>query len=279
MDTEGEEHVDVERESRARVLGRRALIVGGAATFGATVAAPNLFAGSIGSGASATRRAQRAAVPPPVRRWSQEEFARTTRDRPMVVWRGIVPDATHRVLVVSGIHGYERITHPLAVAMLSVEVPAPVDCFVVPSANPDAWFAASRRNSRGVDLNRNFPWRWRSSTGGPGPGSEAETRALMDLVTAVRPSLTIWIHQPLGYVAAIGTTPVEYARPWANAAGLPVRVGMDQHGGGETWSNRIAGVPSLLVEVETWGSGQALIDRHVAGWRAQLDWLAASAPS
>lgn len=191
----------------------------------------------------------------------------------MVVWRGTVPDAAERVLVVSGIHGYERITHPLAVAMLSVPIPSSVDCWVVPSANPDGWFAGTRRNARGVDLNRNFSWRWRPSTGGPRSGSELETQALMRLVMEVRPTLAIWIHQPLGFIAAVGDTSAAAARPWAQATQLPVRVGMDQHGGGETWTNRVAGCPSVLVEVDTWGSSQGLIERHVAGWASTLAWL------
>ncbi len=95
----------------------------------------------------------------------------------------------------------------------------------------------------------------------------------MRLVEEVRPTLAIWIHQPLGFIAAVGNTAASAARPWAEATQLPVRVGMDQHGGGETWTNRIAGYPSLLVEVDSWGSGQGLIDRHLAGWASTLAWL------
>lgn len=255
-------------------LGRRA-VVGGLLAGAGLIVAPSWLADALNASPAATAAtpARRLAPPSPARRWTRREFGRSVLDREMVVWSGTVPGAVHRVLVVSGIHGYERITHPLAIAMLAVDVPQSVDCWVVPSANPDGWVAGSRRNAHGVDLNRNFSWRWRSSTGGPRPGSEPETRALMELVEQVRPSLTVWIHQPLGFVAAIGSTPVEFARPWADATGVPARVGMDQHGGSETWSNRIAGCPSILVEVETWSDAPTLVARHVAGWQALLGWM------
>jgi carboxypeptidase T len=91
---------------------------------------------------------------------------------------------------------------------------------VMPILNPDAfaanmdrlergWPALQRKNGRGVDLNRNFPsvlerapWnplagsRFRLSPyyRGPHPFSEPETRAVRDVVTGLRPVLSLGFH-------------------------------------------------------------------------------------
>jgi protein MpaA len=75
---------------------------------------------------------------------------------------------------------------------------------VIDDLNPAGVAAHTRENAHGVDLNRNFPWRWRR-TGRPGdqqyPGpralSEPEARLAHSLVLRPRPQLTVWFHQPL----------------------------------------------------------------------------------
>lgn len=173
-------------------------------------------------------------------------------------------------MIVSGIHGYERITYPLAEAISRAARPSDLMLSIIPSANPDGWAANSRRNARGVDLNRNFPWRWSPSDGGPRAGSEPETQALMNTILAERPDLVVWIHQPLAYVAPIVGCPTHYARRWADAAGVRVRYSLDQHGGGETWTGAIAGIPSMLVEVTSWATSASLIAAHQAGFEALM---------
>jgi protein MpaA len=168
----------------------------------------------------------------------------------------------------SGIHGDEPVTGPLAQALTNAAIPDDLTVSIVPSTNPDGWASGTRRNARGVDLNRNFPWRWRSSDGGPRPASEVETRAMMNVIETERPDLVVWIHQPLAWVAALGRTPRRYAQVWAETVGDPVRANLDQHGGGETWTERVANVPSILVEVATWGSSDALVNAHRLGFEA-----------
>ena len=78
-----------------------------------------------------------------------------------------------------------------------------VQFWLIRTANPDGRKARSRHNARGVDLNRNFPYRWAKGAKGtyyPGPsaGSEPETKALMRFVRRIRPQLGIYYHQHMG---------------------------------------------------------------------------------
>lgn len=88
------------------------------------------------------------------------------------------------------------------------------EIWIVPMLNVDGnnkvWTANSmwRKNTRGgygVDLNRNYPYKWNTCGGssgstwsqtyrGPSPASEPETRALMNLVERVRPVFNISYH-------------------------------------------------------------------------------------
>ena len=74
--------------------------------------------------------------------------------------------------------------------------------WVVDDLNPDGVRANTRGNAHGVDLNRNFPWRWRPRTApgttyyaGTGPLSEPESRFARLLILKLRPDITIWFHQ------------------------------------------------------------------------------------
>jgi len=90
--------------------------------------------------------------------------------------------AERRVLVIGCIHGNEcagvRVTRRLA------GLPAPDGSVIwlVHQLNPDGAARRRRGNARGVDLNRNFPYRWQPQDGiyesGPGPASEPETQAI-----------------------------------------------------------------------------------------------------
>jgi hypothetical protein len=105
---------------------------------------------------------------------------------------------------------------------------------VIETVNPDGLGADTRKNSHGVDLNRNFPYRWRDhvpqSSGyypGPKPASEPETLAVMGFVRRIQPDLSIWYHQPWDAVLACHGRPriaVHYAKL--------VRMGMSCRGEG-----------------------------------------------
>jgi murein peptide amidase A len=134
---------------------------------------------------------------------------------------------TRVALVVGVIHGDERAGLHIIRALereaaSQVGVLAGTQLWVVPTVNPDGVRARTRKNSHGVDLNRNFPYQWRGhvpqSSGyypGARPASEPETRAVIALVRRIRPDLSIWYHQPWGAVLACHGRPqvaVEYAK-------------------------------------------------------------------
>jgi len=94
-----------------------------------------------------------------------------------------------------------------------------VQLWVIPSVNPDGTRAHARKNAHGVDLNRNFPHRWRGgvphSDGyypGPGPASEPETKAVIDFVSEIKPQISVWYHQPWEAVLACRGRPAIAAR-------------------------------------------------------------------
>ena len=71
-----------------------------------------------------------------------------------------------------------------------------VKIVVVPIINVHGMTTGKRENSRGVDLNRNFPYRWTNKgvNYGESAGSEAETKAMIKVVNDENPSLVIDFH-------------------------------------------------------------------------------------
>ena len=61
---------------------------------------------------------------------------------------------------------------------------------------------------------------------------------------------------------------------WSAAAGLPVRPDVTQHGGGESWSALVAGVPAILVEIEGSEATPEIVAAQLAGFEAMLAALA-----
>jgi protein MpaA len=106
------------------------------------------------------------------------------------------------LMVVGCIHGNERAGIAVARDLLSDPLPKHVTLWVLPDVNPDGVAAGTRQNAHGVDLNRNFPFRWRrighrgdTFYSGPHALSEPESRIARALILRVRPRVTIWFHQ------------------------------------------------------------------------------------
>jgi len=133
------------------------------------------------------------------------------------------PAASRQVLVVGCLHGNECAGIAVVNRLRRLGPLEGVDLWLVPDANPDGHRARTRGNAHGVDLNRNFPHRWKRLRGlfysGPRPASEPETRALMGLIRQLRPAVTIWFHQHLNMVVLTRRNP-GLERRFARLAGL-----------------------------------------------------------
>ena len=87
-------------------------------------------------------------------------FGESVRGRPLEVTRSGDPAAPVRLLVVGSIHGNETAGHAVIARLRRLEPPPGVQLWLVQTANPDGVRRGTRQNARGVDLNRNFPFRW-----------------------------------------------------------------------------------------------------------------------
>jgi murein endopeptidase len=159
-----------------------------------------------------------------------------------------------KALVVGCIHGNECAGTGVT-RILARSSPA-IDLWLVPNLNPDGLVPDRRQNARGVDLNRNFPseWKrggrpWDAEYPGPKPLSEPETRAAAQLIRRLKPSVTIWFHQPQGLVRAWGRS-IPLARQYARLAGMRFKPIRWPRGSAPNWQNqRFPGTSSFVVEL------------------------------
>ena len=171
-----------------------------------------------------------------------------------------------RVLVVGCVHGDETAGIAIAEA-LAHAAPRDLDLWIVPDLNPDGVAAGTRQNAHGVDLNRNFPWRWRPLGGdyasGPRPLSEREARIAHDLILRLRPHLTVWFHQHLDLTwASGGNRRVE--RVFARVSGLPYHPLPQLAGSAISWQNNtLRGTTAFAAELPAGQPTTGRITRYV----------------
>jgi len=162
-----------------------------------------------------------AAVDPTARR--SVVLGRSVDGRPIVAIETGDFDASRHALVVGCIHGNEPAGIAIADALARDLPPHELDLWIVPVLNPDGVAADTRGNAHGVDLNRNFPYRWRPLGGvydsGAHPLSEPESRIARRLITRLDPQVSIWFHQHLDVVDESGGD-VAVERRFASLSGL-----------------------------------------------------------
>jgi len=215
------------------------------------------------------------------------ELGKSVESRPLVLLRiGCQQDGPPEVYLGSGIHGHEG-SEDDARWMVDQLLARREDAHVAEllrtrvlwvqlAMNPDGIAAATRKNARGVDLNRNFAVRWEAKTAptsrtyaGPEPFSEPETAALRDFVLE-RPHLRAWLdlHRSTDMLiearAHHGTLPAAVGRA---AVALAAAMGdFRRWGAGDSppptpgglsidWVWQEAGVVAFTIENEQTGGG------------------------
>jgi protein MpaA len=193
-------------------------------------------------------------------------LGRSWQGRPIQAVEVGNPSGT-RVLVVGCIHGNE--TGGIAIAhALERLSPRGLDLWIVPDLNPDGVAAGTRQNAHGVDLNRNFPWRWRPMSGvyesGPRPLSEREARIAHALILRLHPHLTVWFHQHLNMVwASGGDRRIE--KVFARVSGLPYHPMPQLAGSAISWQNNtLHGTTAFAAELPAGEPSAAAVKRYVA---------------
>jgi protein MpaA len=182
------------------------------------------------------------------------------------------PASKRTALVVGCIHGSECAGIAILQRLERLGPIAGVDLWLVPDVNPDGHAAGVRWNARHVDLNRNFPWRWRHQGGvydsGPAPGSERETRIAMRLILRLRPQVTIWFHQHLNMVV-LTSGDLALQRRFARLAGLRAGRVPRYPGTATGWQNsRLRGTTAFVVELPARRLSVRAVERYARAVRA-----------
>jgi protein MpaA len=155
-----------------------------------------------------------------------------------------------RVLVIGVIHGDEDAGVAIIDELRERDVPDGVELWVIESMNPDGQAAQNRQNANHVDLNRNFPHKWgvigepgNSQYAGTGPASEPETQAMVNLITQLRPDITIWYHQDANLIIPSTGRDGRIRARYAELTALPLA---DCCGGGGVYT----GIAATWARVE-----------------------------
>jgi protein MpaA len=126
----------------------------------------------------------------------------SVQHRPIVAYRMGTATAKTKAIILGEMHGDEIAGVNVVNQILHGRAIRNIDLWVIPTMNPDGFAHRSHGNAHGVDLNRNFPYRWRVLHGyhasGPGPLSEPESRAMYGFLQQIKPNLMVSMHQPFG---------------------------------------------------------------------------------
>ncbi|MBK5232623.1 MAG: DUF2817 domain-containing protein [Thermoleophilia bacterium] len=196
----------------------------------------------------------------------------SVKDRPIRALRLGDPNAPFKVLVVGSIHGDERqgVRVVKRLRKYNRRGIKGVEFWTIKTTNPDGLARGTRKNARGVDLNRNFPYRFDPDlnggyNSGPKPASEPETRAVMRLTRKVDFDLAIWYHQPWGMTLAPCNRDHRWAKLYARLSGLDSDRGCDHGyypGSAISWQHHTFGMTAFVVEFGPGVQPRPTIKRH-----------------
>ncbi len=183
------------------------------------------------------------------------------------------PGESKKILVFGLIHGDEPLAGEMTLewaerlfTLRDRKIEARNDWRVLPMLNPDGLYLKTRMNSRGVDLNRNFPTRdWQEEAQsywkkegksdprrfpGEKSASETETKCAIAQIKDFKPDFIVSIHTPYHVLDFDGPSmkfPKYKDLPWRALGNFPGSLGRYM------W--RDSSVPVLTVEL-----GQTMVD-------------------
>ncbi len=209
-------------------------------------------------------------------RHSSENYGASLDGVPLTVF---LPDSgSVEIVVLASIHGDEPETTVVVSEALRCLPQGDLRAAVILCGNPDGLLRGTRGNSRGVDLNRNFPTsNWspdavhyksrandaRDIALSPGaqPASEPETTALIALLERLNPRAIVSLHSALACVDDAGAS--HLGRRLAELCALPflTEIGYPTPGSMGTWAGE-QGLNLVTLELED-ASLYTLKDHHV----------------
>ena len=182
-------------------------------------------------------------------------IGRSLKGRAIVAYRVGDPSSPDKAVVMSTLHGDEPHTRRILTSLRDGRPVRGIDLWLIPVVNPDGLARHTRKNARGVDLNRNYPYQWRDLDGnyesGSAAGSEPETQALMAFFDEIRPRRVVSFHQPLHGVDVSTPASRPFAKRLARSLHLPrkrLTCGGICYGTFTQWY--IANHPGVAVTVE-----------------------------
>lgn len=166
-----------------------------------------------------------AVAPLPAAVVSKRVIGYSVRGHPIRAYELGERGARRTVVAVGSMHGNEQDGTVVISQLINGKPITGVHLWVIPRDNPDGYLRSVRHNARGVDLNRNFPTKWRRVTGyynsGAAPSSEPETRALERFLNRVNPGHVVTFHSPLRGIDVYGAKDRPFARRLSTQLRLP----------------------------------------------------------
>lgn len=179
-----------------------------------------------------------------------------------------------KVLVLGGVHGDEIegvwAAHGL-LKKLAEAFEYRLELTLVPAFNLDGVLAKDRRNSHGVDLNRNLPTKdWSPVVAteryhpGPSAGSEPENQALADFLEKEKPKFVLSLHSWKPLLNVNGDCLAE-ARAINESTGYTIEesIGYPTPGCLGTYAGLERGMPTLTYEIERGLALEPILEKHV----------------
>jgi predicted deacylase len=182
----------------------------------------------------------------------------SVNDHPIRAYELGERDADTTVVAIAAMHGNETGGKTILHALRRGNPIKDVHLWIVPRQNPDGVLRDRRHNSHGVDLNRNFPTKWKRLTGwyysGPRHSSEPETRAVKRFLSRVGPDYVVSFHSPLYGIDARDAKDRPFARRLAREMGIPVKefdCGGVCHGTLTQWFNKNFAGACVTIELRS----------------------------